>query len=339
VRRRLLGPTDAQAERGYKVDDNPFDVFVPPSYKPGTPHGLFVWLGVCDFQNDWCDVLGRHKLILVVVPKRKEEFFQYRIQTALDAVHNMHSRYELDDDRVYLGGFSAGAQMSGLLLRSFPDVFSGAVCLMQTSFYRARWNARARLSEPTVLRNGPDWFGPLDEIKQRVKLVFVQGELDPNLKPANARGEIESFRLDGFTRVTSFGVPNCGHSAPPAPWFDKAVAELESEPRKPPATQPTLNGAAPGRDQVAQAKRLLSTAELYLDEREQLRKSAAALQKNATAATRERKLREAIADATGSARPYLEQVLRDYPTAPAAQRARDLIATLGDGDGHGTMPP
>ncbi len=75
----------------YDLASLSFEVFVPRSYHPDVPHGLFVWMGVTDVPPAWMDVLARHKLILVAANTRKGHPALYG--PPLDAVHNMKKLY------------------------------------------------------------------------------------------------------------------------------------------------------------------------------------------------------------------------------------------------------
>jgi hypothetical protein len=47
----------------YDLLSESFDVYVPGTYKPDVPHGLFVWFGVSKVPDQWFEVLARRKLI------------------------------------------------------------------------------------------------------------------------------------------------------------------------------------------------------------------------------------------------------------------------------------
>src|SRR5688572_15152292 len=137
---------EEKAKLSYDIRDYEFDVIVPPRYKPGVPHGLFIWVGQCDIQNVWLPILARHKFIAAVpedpriardkrVAHVSKTGRDVRIALALDAVHNLSKRYDVDERRVYVAGFSAGGALAADLLRAFPEVFSGVCCFMGGEFY------------------------------------------------------------------------------------------------------------------------------------------------------------------------------------------------------------
>jgi predicted DNA-binding protein len=188
--------------------------------------------------------------------------------------------------------------MASYLIRGFPQVFSGAYCMLGYTFYGGWMNQNGRLEPGLTCR---PWHGPLDQIKKEVRLVLMDGEGDPQCRPGAARVNCEAFLLDGFERVSYIEVPRLGHRPPDGTWFGKGLVALESKPKTPPTTRPTKE-PNPGPGQVAQARRVLVEAHERLD----------------------------FARRTGrppgtGARQFLEQVLEEYPTTPAAAEARELL--------------
>jgi hypothetical protein len=117
----------AAASLEYDLTRLSFEVFVPPTYRPDAPHGLFVWLGVTDVSPTWLKVLARHKLILVGANTRRGHPALYG--PPLDAVHNLKKLYNIDPNRVYASGFSAGGALATMMVRGFPEVFRGGLFL------------------------------------------------------------------------------------------------------------------------------------------------------------------------------------------------------------------
>jgi predicted esterase len=295
-----------------------FEVFVPPSYRPELPHGLFVWMGVSEFSPTWLNVLARHNLILVSANTVKGHVARY--PAPLDAVHNLRKLYRIDENRVYASGFSAGGAMATMMVRGFPDVFRGGLFLMGGYFYHCRKSPDGR-GEPTVEGPFPAWKGPLDQIKREEKLVLMKGGSDPEWTPQEGRSDYQALWLDGFIHVTYLEVPKQGHMHPDAAWFERGVAALDqSTPLTPPIISPTEDpNPLPG--QIAQARRILATAQFYLEAKvtyweKQLSKRGQDITD---------KIRKSNQN---KARKYLQQVLDEYPTTPAAAHARTLLSGM-----------
>jgi hypothetical protein len=304
-------PPADKATFDYDIAAQPFDVVVPASYRRGTPFGVLVWMGVSPFAPQWLDSLGKHKLILVTPPKTLGTGGS-QSALAVDAVHNLKSLYDVDERRIYLSGFSAGASRASFLLAGYSDVFRGGLFLNSGSFYICT-------NEPTVLSFLPPWREPLDRVKRETAIVLMWGQRDPQYTAAECKAQYEGLVLDGFERAAMFIVPAGGHVPPNAAWFEKGIAALDTtKPKKAPTTAPTTQ-PKPEAGQLAQARRLLATAKLHLKWRDQEKP------KHPNAATR----------AEGEAKRFLQQVVADYPTTPSAAAAKHLLAKLGGGGGGG----
>lgn len=302
----------AAANFEYDLARLSFEVFVPPTYKSDAPHGVFVWMGVTDVPPAWVNVLSRHQLILLVANTRRGHVALYG--PPLDAVHNLKKLYNIDAGRVYAAGFSAGGSMAAMMVRGFPEVFRGGLFLMGGYFYLSYVGASGR-REPTIEASGPQWKGPLDQIKKDARLVILKAGNDTQWTASEGRCDYEALRLDGFTHVRYFEVPGLGHYPPDAAWFEQGVVALDhAAPLTPPVTGPTAE-PHPLPDQAAQAQRILAAARYYL-----------ALKPPQVLQERKDQIRKSYQD---KARQYLQRVLAEYPTTAAAAQARELLQEMG----------
>jgi predicted esterase len=225
-----------RAPATYDLANESFDVFVPPTYRRNVPHGLLVYLSasVEPFPNGWLDVLRRHKLICVSPVYRGESgSTPCRLGLSLDIVHNMKQRYDLDDARVYVGGYSAGATVASQLVRGRPDVFRGGLLLMGGPFYASRevrdgGANRKEARDPIPIP--PAWKGEAEVLGKHMTLVLVRGEGDTVFRPEDGRADAEALTREGFERVTLLTIPRQGHRRPNGAWFEKAVAALSAPP-------------------------------------------------------------------------------------------------------------
>ena len=131
-------------------------------------------------------------------------------------------------------------------------------------------------------------------MKASVRLVMVRGRNDETQmgKFRDGRTQYEGLVLDGF--VNAHFIEASGGHVPPGPdHFEKAVAALEAQPIAAPTTAPTRD-PKPGEDQIKQAKRLLTTAQ----------------------------------HGTGDMKTLLTKIMNDYPTTPAATRAKEGLQWL-----------
>ena len=282
----------------YDLQNESFEVFLPATYKPGVPHGLLVWIppGRAELPRGYFDAFARHKVIWVSAnDSGNGRGYGARCGLALDAVHNVTRRYAIDPKRVYVSGFSNGAGLAGDLVHGYPEVFTGAYCIAQGAFVAGRRTEDGRFEAGI---QSVEWKGPIDRIKKEMKLVLMNGEKDQQTLRGGTRAVYEALLLDGFERVSFFEVPNWPHRLPPLAWFDRGLAALEADPKKPPTTAPTKD-PKPLPGQVAVAKRILVTARSHLDHKR-----------------------------PEWARKHLKRLIDEYPTTPAAAEARAILEAL-----------
>jgi predicted peptidase len=219
-----------RAPATYELGNEAFDVFVPATYEANSPHGLVVYLSAAGepFSREWLDVIRRHRLIWVSPVYRGESgSTPCRCGLALDVVHNMKRQYAIDEKRVYVAGYSAGATVASRLVRGRPDVFRGGLFLMGGPFYAPRERPdggpdREGPREPIL----PAWKGEADVVRKETVLVLVRGEGDTLFPPEDGRADAEALRREGFGRVTFLRVPRVGHRRPNGAWFERGIIAL-----------------------------------------------------------------------------------------------------------------
>jgi poly(3-hydroxybutyrate) depolymerase len=282
------------------------DVRVPGSYRPADAHGIFIWNGVTAPNQDWYEIIARHKLIFVTANGVGGRAPQIRTGLDLDAIHNLSKHYTIDPARIYIAGFSAGAHHSARMIREYPDLIRGALLLSGGIFYDSE------KGEPSAL--GFKWYGlsSLEQIKRDTKIVSITGAGDTVVPPEYGRADQKGLTLDGFERVNYIELPNSGHNHPNSATFEKALELLEAPPKQPPTTEPTKD-ANPSPAQLAQAERLLTTAtrmtENGLRTMPQFRRID---QRNDLV----------------FARACAQKVLDDFPSTSSAATAKELIARI-----------
>ena len=307
----------ASLARSVKATANNYDLarekleaFVPSAYRGKDPHGLLVWTGVGPLWPGWFDVFARHKLIVVSANPANGAVGFSRVRLPLDAVHNMKQRYSIDESRVFVCGFSAGAGTAVHLICGFPGVFRGGLFLMGGHFCVAHKNGNGGY-EPTLELLSPKWKASLAEVNRDLRLVLLRARDDTLYSPREDVAQYQSLLLDGFQHVTFLVAPG-GHQPPDAFWLEQGIKALRV-----PRIQPTTAQSVPSGPlgPAGQAQRLLATAQLILE-----RKPAPGLDKAAQQRHRTSSL--------DKARQYLRRILDEYPSTPAAARARQVLAGI-----------
>jgi hypothetical protein len=213
----------------YDISEELFKLIVPAGYDGSESFGVMVYMH--DISDDptigdaWPELLARQKLIFVApLTAGLDRQRMQRLGLALDALHNVRQRYNIDKDRLYVGGFSEGGDMASQLGFVFGDVFDGAMMLCGTNYYRdvphpqtphRQWQAQFTAPARDVL----------DFSKVYNRYVFVSGENDPPRVMIHTTSRI--CDREGFQNVTYLDVPELAHVLPPPAWVERAVIALD----------------------------------------------------------------------------------------------------------------
>lgn len=206
----------------YDVKKEKFRVYVPASHKAGETWGLLIYINPGDgagLPAGYEALLEKRKLLGISPYKAgNERPAPDRFRLAIDAGFNMHARFKVDPERVYVSGFSGGGRIASMLGVAYADLFAGAIPLCGANFYTDI------PSEPG--KHWPRNYIPVDEAlkiaKAGSRFVLMTGEKDTNL--ANTRAVHEhGFKKEGFRRAELIVVPGLGHAPPPAADFAKAL--------------------------------------------------------------------------------------------------------------------
>lgn len=232
----------------YDLADHTFQLIVPKDYDGSKAYGLLVFIHPNSHVNTnrlygraIQDILAKHELIWVSYNKAGNEVMpNIRLGLALDAVHNMTQRYNIDDKRVFVSGLSGGGRMTCMAGIYYPQVFTGALPIVGTLYFRD-----VKLPEDPELRAliKPDppkgvavWprglLKPtnktLAKMKRQQRWVLIAGETDYNMPQMRAHFE-QGFERDGFEHAHYLEIEGMGHTYPDAKWYDHALTLLEQD--------------------------------------------------------------------------------------------------------------
>jgi hypothetical protein len=197
----------------YALEDESFWVYVPPSYSPEAGFGLLVWISPTPFGGfvapEMRQALDRNRLIWVGADDAGNGRARwYRYLLALDASHNMQQLYSVNENRVFVGGYSGGGRVTSGLAMLYLEVFQGGFSMFGCDYPE-------RLSVPD--KPGAHWppgfpappKSELHQLKSRSRFVLLTGQLDFNR--AQTRKTYLKMLDHGFEHVLYLQVPGASH--------------------------------------------------------------------------------------------------------------------------------
>lgn len=189
-----------------------YKVYIPEGYQDGTAVPLVVMLHGCTQDPDQfsagtqMNTLADSEKFLVLYPEQPSSansnkcwnWFETAHQSrgsgepALIAglVNQVKANYTIDDNRVFVGGLSAGAAMSVIMGATYPDIFA-AISVGAGLEYKAATNltgAYTAMSSggPNPIQQGDAAFTAMGNYKRVVPVIVFHGTSDYTVYPVNA---------------------------------------------------------------------------------------------------------------------------------------------------------
>ena len=196
------------------LDDYPVGIYVPEHYDGTRPFGLVVSMtnakSSSRYPRHFEKTLDDHNLIWI-------GFDPYNGLTriggyankafCLAAVYNMLGYYNIDQSRIYIGGYSLGGQMTEAVLRTHPWIFDGAFFI--------------NISYSGGATKDPAWY----YCKHHLPIVTVEGDYDYNRTWSYKA--YDQLLCSGYQNIYFFHEPMKGHKLISAESFETIVRLLE----------------------------------------------------------------------------------------------------------------
>ena len=219
------------AEGKYDLASESFEVFVPDTYDPEKPFGLIVWVSPANSgglgRPGNLEVLAEENLIWIGANNSgNDRWHWYRTGLALDAAHNMRQLYNIDPERIYIGGYSGGGRVASSLALLYPEVFHGGAYFFGCNYFR-------QVEVPD--KPGAYWragFPPppksnLASLKKQHRFVLITGEHDFNRDETAAY--FDEYKRDRFENVTYLEIPEADHGfGVEGEWLSRVVKALDA---------------------------------------------------------------------------------------------------------------
>lgn len=173
----------------------PYNIYLPEDYNPDEKYPLVLFIhdaGVASgpvtqtlYQGNgatsWAEpeAQARNKCIVVapeypVVTVDDNWNYSHHLDTTVELLKDLQTRYPIDPERIYTTGQSMGCMSSIVLMLKEPDLFAGALLVA------GKWN--------------PALMGPLD--KQNIWIISCEGDASSNTLQGEA---VELWRSQGST--------------------------------------------------------------------------------------------------------------------------------------------
>jgi predicted esterase len=211
----------------YDIEHESFEMYVPDCYDSNTPFGLIVWIsagpsGTIETYKGSKELMDKHKLVWVKANNSGNDADTYnrRIPLALDAAYNVQKLYNIDPNRVYVGGLSGGGRVASITAFHHSDVYDGGIFIIGANYWvtmsvpgqqNSIW--RANCTRPQQ--------GYLMRAKKFGRYVLLTGDNDIN------RLQMHTYYEKGYSKflknVLYIQVPGMGHQMPPPDELDKAL--------------------------------------------------------------------------------------------------------------------
>jgi len=219
-----LGREFAEPEtQGEPGDGESLELYVPEACGAAAC-GLFVWVSPTDSGRipiaelqpalearsaELIPVLDERRVIWASANRSGNQHnLTRRVRLALDVAQAVTTAYEVDPERVFVGGYSGGGRIASRLVLHYPEVFRGSLFYMGVDFWE---------NVPIPHRPGTHWppkfkkptREALKWARERTRFVFATGEYDFNRTQTYAT--LEAFASEGLERATLIDMPQVGH--------------------------------------------------------------------------------------------------------------------------------
>ncbi|MFI4896711.1 MAG: hypothetical protein ACIARR_02680 [Phycisphaerales bacterium JB059] len=210
---------------------------LPAGYDPARPAGVGGWVSPSEtwrMPGHFFGTLDEHNLIACGVDnagnfRKTRDGTTHgivdRLQLMFDVLQTVRSRFEVDDDRVYITGFSGGGRVSSILTCTFPEVFRGAAPIVGLDSY-----APATVEEGKYVPGRfPKPRGARWKLLTTRRIWALTGSRDFNRVEMQAR--VERMVADGLP-VRLHTTPGMKHEEMPAEEVVREALEWVDEPAR-----------------------------------------------------------------------------------------------------------
>ncbi|QDU93985.1 hypothetical protein [Lignipirellula cremea] len=207
----LTEPPESWLE-DYDSTEQQYQCFVPQQYNPRNAWPVLLFIAPGQRATGWgqWEKVCRERGVIFASPHQAGNQcpFPRRVRIVADVLDDLRRKYNVDPDRVYLGGFSGGGRVACAMAFALPEYFGGVVPVC----------AGGQLRDEPWLRQ---------RVIDRLSVAQLTGENDFN------RGEVERMHqttLSGVgVRCRTWVAPRLGHTIPGSDLLDQAFVWMEEQ--------------------------------------------------------------------------------------------------------------
>ncbi len=301
----------------YDLSKCVFKTYVPTNYDSSVPVGIFVYLGYKGSVATpplWHAVLDKYHLIFISPAWHSGTMYPPSVPLwesaglALDAVDNLKKQYSIDGKRVYLMAWNEGATKQAF---ATSDVFTGYVLVFDQQWWQRIWISNVQYYNPSFSLGSAHLY----EVAKSHPFVFLDDKSDESKKELGYKRT--AMAREDFDYVTEIGCSLLGDLHYPmlsTDWFEQALGYLDKNSSSTGAAMASSVAAAATSDSAATGPSAATVPSAGPSRAESLLSVAKLLIANGQ---------------TDLARAKLQEIIRGYPTDPAAGEAKKLLDQMG----------
>ncbi|HWE10684.1 MAG TPA: PHB depolymerase family esterase [Solirubrobacteraceae bacterium] len=201
-----------------------YEIYLPTTYRAGTPMPLVVALHGCTQSADvfrqltgW-DKLAQAKGFIVVLPQQSSSNNQFECWNFFQSADMsrgsgepsliagitqwVQQHYTVDTKRTYVSGFSAGGAMTSVMAATYPDVYAAAGIGDGCEYAATATCAGYRSADPT--QAGQQAYSAMGSHARVMPVIDFEGDQDNTVPPVNAQQLIQQWQTtDGLVMHSS----------------------------------------------------------------------------------------------------------------------------------------
>ena len=185
-------------------------IYVPRNYSAANPPGVLVFISSIDWggiPDDWQPVMDAHNLIWISPGQAGGSApVQERMIKSILAPRVVDIDYTVNNERVYIAGFSDGGKVANLVQAADPEAFRGGIYICGALFWGEKTPAK------------------LDLMRSN-RHVFVRGCFDP--REREVKGVYDEYRKAGFEAVELITAQTRRRRLPQPNYIDQAIRYLD----------------------------------------------------------------------------------------------------------------